>query len=109
MQPHIDVQELRSKVALRSGGRMAISDTVTEVPLTHHIVCDTSLWPACIGGAAQQDAYRAAIEAAGLEVVEPRANPQSAFLSRSAQRATRRFGVKSVSLWARRGRCSVRG
>jgi arsenite methyltransferase len=89
--------------ALRPGGRMAISDIVTEVPLTDDIVCDTSLWAACIGGAAQQDAYREVIEAAGLVVVEQRANPQYAFLSRSAQGATRQFGVKSVSLLARTG------
>jgi arsenite methyltransferase len=89
--------------ALRPGGRMAISDIVTEVPLTDDIVCDTSLWAACIGGAAQQDGYREAIETAGLDIVERRVNPQYAFLSKSAQGATKQFGVKSVSLLARRG------
>jgi arsenite methyltransferase len=90
--------------ALRAGGRMAISDIVTDAPLTEDIVCDTSLWAACIGGAAQLDAYRRAIEEAGLDIVAERVNPQYAFLSRSAQGASERFGVKSVSLLATRGR-----
>ena len=86
--------------ALRPGGRLALSDIVTEKPLTENIVCDTSLWAACIGGAAQEDAYRAAIEAAGLTLLQVRANPSYAFLSKSAQGATEEFGVKSVSLVA---------
>jgi arsenite methyltransferase len=85
---------------LRPGGKMAISDIVTEKPLTENIVCDTSLWAACIGGAAQVDAYRASIAAAGLTIVRLRENPDYAFLSKSAQGATEEFGVKSVSLVA---------
>src|ERR1051325_7707593 len=53
---------------LRSGGRLAISDIVTEVQLPETIICNSTLWAACIGGAAQQDNYRAQIEAAGLRV-----------------------------------------
>ena len=30
------------------------------------IVCDADLWASCIGGAAQDDAYREAIEGTGL-------------------------------------------
>jgi arsenite methyltransferase len=86
--------------ALRPGGRMAISDIVTEEPLTEAIVCDTSLWAACIGGAAQRDAYAGLIEDAGLTIDEQRANPQYAFLSKSAQGASVEFGVRSVSLLA---------
>ena len=52
---------------LEPGGRMAISDIVTEHQLTEAIVCDVNLWASCIGGAMQQDDYRAAIEAAGLD------------------------------------------
>ena len=85
---------------LRPGGRMAISDIVTEKELTENIVCDTSLWAACIGGAAQEDRYRGMIDAAGLAVRSTRANPHYAFLSKSAQGASREFGVKSVSLLA---------
>jgi arsenite methyltransferase len=85
---------------LAPGGRMAISDIVTEKPLTEKIVCDTSLWAACIGGAAQEDAYRGWIEEAGLRVVAVRENPQYGFLSKSARSASETFGVKSVSLLA---------
>ena len=79
---------------------MAISDIVTERPLTENIVCNTSLWAACIGGAAQVDAYLASIAAAGLTVRTMRENPNYAFLSESAKGATQQFGVKSVSLVA---------
>ena len=85
---------------LEPGGRMAISDIVTEKELTENIVCDTSLWAACIGGAAQQDRYRAVIEAAGLHLESVRDNPQYRFLSKSARGASETFGVKSVSLAA---------
>src|SRR5262249_7441677 len=51
---------------LKSGGRFAISDIVTEVQLPESIVCNSTLWAACIGGAAQQDNYRRMIEATGL-------------------------------------------
>jgi arsenite methyltransferase len=87
---------------LKPAGRMAISDIVTERPLTEEIKCDTSLWAACIGGAAQEDRYVELMEAVGLSVVRSRANPQYAFLSKSAQGATETFGVKSVSLLATR-------
>lgn len=89
---------------LRPGGRLAISDIVCETALTEEIKCDTSLWAACIGGAAQRDAYRACMREAGLAVREERTNPSYRFLSRSAQGASRDFGVKSVSILAvRRG------
>ena len=87
---------------LRPGGRMSIADIVTEKPLTEAIVCDATLWAACIGGAMQQDDYRAAIEAAGLEVVKVQDNPEYRFVSDSAQGATTTFGVKSVSILARK-------
>jgi SAM-dependent methyltransferase len=85
---------------LRPGGRLAISDIVTERQLTEAIVCDVNLWASCIGGAMQQDEYRSAIEASGLEIRELRENPHYLFLSDSAQGATETFGVKSVSLLA---------
>ena len=53
---------------LKPGGRMAISDIVTERQLTEAIVCDVNLWASCIGGAMQEDDYRRAIEEAGLEL-----------------------------------------
>lgn len=86
--------------ALVPGGKLALSDIVTERPLTHAIVCSAELWAACIGGASQIDDYLAAIEAAGLRVQQVRDNPEYAFLSESALGATRTYGVKSISLLA---------
>ena len=41
----------------------------TEQQLKDTIVCDADLWASCIGGAAQQEAYLQAIEAAGFTPV----------------------------------------
>ena len=85
---------------LRTGGRLAIADIVTEVQLPDNIVCNATLWAACIGGAAQRDNYREIIDAAGLRVVRVEDNPQYQFISENAKGASRKFGVKSVSLLA---------
>jgi arsenite methyltransferase len=85
---------------LKSGGRLAISDIVTEVQLPQSIVCNSTLWAACIGGAAQQDDYRECVEAAGLRVMKVQDNPQYQFISDNAKGASRKFGVKSISLLA---------
>jgi len=85
---------------LAPGGRMAISDIVTEKQLTEVIVCDVNLWASCIGGAMQQDDYRQAIESAGLQVHEIRENSEYEFVSDSARGAMKTFGVKSVSILA---------
>lgn len=85
---------------LRPGGRLGIADIVTDVLLPETISCNTTLWAACIGGAWQVDRYREAIEAAGLRIVADQVNDQYRFLSDNAQGATRKFGVKSVSLRA---------
>jgi arsenite methyltransferase len=86
---------------LRPGGRLAIADIVSERQLKQSIVCDADLWASCIGGAAQQDAHREAIEAASLRIKEIRANPYQ-FISERARNASARYGVKSVSLLARK-------
>jgi arsenite methyltransferase len=88
---------------LKPGGRLAISDIVTELQLPESIVCNSTLWAACIGGAAQEDNYRRLIEAAGLRVIKVENNPQYQFISDNAKGASRKFGVKSVSLLARKG------
>jgi len=85
---------------LKSGGRLAISDIVTEVQLPENIVCNSTLWAACIGGAAQQQSYRDQIEAAGLRVHTIEENPAYQFISDNARGASKKFGVKSVSLLA---------
>jgi len=88
---------------LRPGGRLAIADIVTERQLKDSIVCDTDLWASCIGGAAHQDAYHAAIEAAGLRILAVRGNPYE-FISQRARDASAKYGVKCVSLLARKER-----
>lgn len=87
---------------LKPGGRFALADIVTDVRLPEGITCDATLWAACIGGAMQIGDYTSMIEAAGLRVSEVRDNPQYQFISKSAQGATREYGVKSVSLVAMR-------
>jgi ubiquinone/menaquinone biosynthesis C-methylase UbiE len=87
---------------LRPGGRLAIADIVTDVDLPENITCNTTLWAACIGGAWQIGRYKQAIEAAGLRVTAEQVNDQYRFLSEGAQGASRKFGVKSVSLRADR-------
>ncbi|HEX9682035.1 MAG TPA: methyltransferase domain-containing protein [Acidimicrobiales bacterium] len=86
---------------LRPGGRLAIADIVTEQELTEAIVCDARLWASCIGGASQEGAYRAAIEQVGLQVIEIRPNAYK-FLSEQAQNASTTYGVKSVTVLARK-------
>ena len=88
---------------LRPGGRLAIADIVTERQLKEAIVSDADLWASCIGGAAQEDDYRHAIEAAGLRVQDIRRNPYE-FISERARNASAKYGVKSVSLLARKER-----
>jgi hypothetical protein len=48
----------------------------------------------------QVDRYLEAIERAGLRVEAVRDNPQYRFISDDARAATRKYGVKSVSLLA---------
>jgi ubiquinone/menaquinone biosynthesis C-methylase UbiE len=85
---------------LRPGGRMAIADIVTDVQLPDSVTCNTTLWAACIGGAWQAGRYKDAIETAGLRVTAEEVNTQYRFLSENAQGASRKFGVKSISLRA---------
>lgn len=85
---------------LKPGGRLAVSDIVSELPLPETVVCDASLWASCIGGATQQDRYRALIEASGLRIERWVVNEQYGFLSKGARSASLKYGVKSVSLLA---------
>lgn len=88
---------------LRAGGRMAISDIVTEKKLPEGVSCDADIWASCIGGAMPEDEYREIINNAGLQVVMVRENPQYQFLSSSAVKAGKEFGIKSISLLAIKG------
>ena len=88
--------------ALRPGGRLALADIVTEHQLPEGVTCDAALWAACIGGAMQRDGYRDAITAAGFEVTDWRENSEYRFVSDRADDATRKYGVTSISLLARK-------
>ena len=87
---------------LKSGGRLAIADIVTDLPLPENVVCNADLWAACIGGAAQRMDYSGAIETAGLRVERVEDNTAYRFISDRAQKATAKWGVKSVSILARK-------
>lgn len=87
--------------ALRPGGRLALADIVSARQLPDGVVCDASLWAACIGGAAQHDAYLGMIRDAGLEIDTVRENDYR-FLSDQAAGATETYGVTSISLLARK-------
>jgi hypothetical protein len=67
----------------------AIADIVT--------VGNADLWASCIGGAAQQDSYLHAIEAAGLRIEVTRRNPHE-FISQQASNASTQYGVTSISV-----------
>ena len=84
---------------LRSGGRLAIADIISERPLTDAIVCNADLRAACIGGAAQRDLYLEAIESSGLVVEGVRDNTYD-FVSDRARTASATYGVKSISVLA---------
>jgi arsenite methyltransferase len=84
---------------LKPGGRLAIADIVSEKQMKESIVCDADLWASCIGGAAQVDAYRDAIEGASLRIETIRENPYE-FISDRARNASANYGVKSVSVLA---------
>ena len=86
---------------LRPGGRLALSDIISEQRLSESIKGDADLWAACIGGAEQVDDYTSLIEARGFEITDVRDNPQYAFTSEQAQGACQKYGVKSISLRAR--------
>ena len=87
---------------LKRGGRLALADIVTDLPLPENVVCNADLWAACIGGAAERQDYRGAIERAGLRVERIEENTEYRFISERAQKATAKWGVKSISLLARK-------
>lgn len=83
-------------------GRLALSDITSETRLSESIKNDADLWAACIGGAEQVDDYTTTIETPGFDVIEVRENPEYEFVSEQAHGACRKYGVKSISLSARK-------
>ncbi len=87
---------------LKPGGRLALSDISSEQRLSEGIKANADLWAACIGGAEQVDDYTTLIEAAGLELTDRRDNTQYEFTSEQAKGACQKYGVKSISIGARK-------
>lgn len=85
---------------VRRGGRIALSDIVTDVHLPASVVCDATLWASCIGGAMHRESYQEAIQQAGFEITCIQPNPAYHFLAGQAQRAAKKFEVHSISLVA---------
>lgn len=85
---------------LKPGGRLAISDIISEEQMPDSIKSNEDLWAACIGGAMQIDRYTDTVEAAGFTVTEVRENDQYQFTSDQAVNACQKYGVKSISLGA---------
>jgi SAM-dependent methyltransferase len=55
---------------LRPGGRLAVSDIVTEGTLPERIKSNLSAWVGCLAGALDVNEYTAAIAAAGFDDIE---------------------------------------
>lgn len=85
---------------LADGGRLAISDIISEQEMPESIKSDEDLWAACIGGAMQIDRYQDMVERAGFTLEEIRENDEYEFISDSAANACQKYGVKSISLGA---------
>jgi len=56
--------------ALKPGGRLTVSDIVSERPLPDEIRTDSNAWACCIGGALEQREYLEKIKEAGFEDVK---------------------------------------
>jgi arsenite methyltransferase len=63
---------------LKRGGRVAISDIVSDEPVPEHLAKDANLWSACVSGAFQEEEFLRAFEAAkfhGIQIEELRSEP----------------------------------
>src|SRR6266508_4542955 len=85
---------------LAPGGRLALADIVSTRPLPETVTCNADLWSACIGGAAPEVDYRAAIDKAGLGIDTVREVAEYQFLTAQARNASREYGVRAITLAA---------
>lgn len=63
---------------LKRGGRIAISDIVSDEPVSDHLRADPELWSGCVSGAFQEEELLRAFEEAGfygIRIEEMRAEP----------------------------------
>jgi len=56
--------------ALKPGGRLTVSDIVSEGALSDEIKTDSNAWACCIGGALEQQEYLREIKEAGFKDIE---------------------------------------
>jgi arsenite methyltransferase len=87
---------------LKPRGRLAIADIVATRALPESVTCNADLWAACIGGAAVEVDYRAAIDSAGLTLQAFRDVPNYQFLTDQARNASVTNGVRAITLAAHR-------
>jgi arsenite methyltransferase len=85
---------------LRSGGRLALADIVTQRAIATRTAAQPDLWAACIAGAGQRDRYLQDVAAAGLELRTVRTNPVYRFASARAQRTSDKYGAHTIELLA---------
>jgi len=55
---------------LKRGGRVAISDIVSDEPVPEHLTQDPDLWSACVSGAFQEEAFLRAFEEAKFHGIQ---------------------------------------
>jgi ubiquinone/menaquinone biosynthesis C-methylase UbiE len=63
---------------LKRGGRLAISDIVSDEPVPEHLARDPNLWSACVSGAFQEEEFLRAFEEAkfhGIQIEEFSSEP----------------------------------
>jgi arsenite methyltransferase len=101
LSPVKDLVFAEAARVLRPGGRLAISDIVSETPLKEATRRNTELWAACIAGAIPAAAYLDALGEAGFRVSTTRGNDYR-FLSDRARDACATYGVESKSVAARK-------
>src|SRR5262249_20162681 len=87
---------------LRPGGRLAIADVVSTIPLKEATRRNVELWVACVAGAVPVGSYLDGLAAAGFAIRSRRRNNYR-FVSDRALEACTSFGVESTSIGATLG------
>ncbi len=83
---------------LRRGGRVAVSDIVSDEPVPQALKRDAKLWSGCIAGAFQEAAFLAAFERAGFHGIAMDRYDQQPW------RTVRGIQFRSVTVVARKGK-----
>lgn len=84
--------------ALKSGGKLAVSDLVTDGPLPQAVKSSLSAWAGCVAGALDVQEYIAAIEAVGF--VDVKLNPvyfESPTIDEAINQVGEAFDLKNIS------------